>query len=191
MDTATLLARCREGNELAWEALVRQHQARVYGIALHYLGDAEDARDTAQEIFVRIFKNLDRCPDADRFVPWMIRIARNACVDQLRRRRARPPGRDIPVAEAIDLAAAAPDPAQAWAAASRRNLVQRPLHALGRLSQEVLLLKEIHGLSFEEVAEILDVPVGTVKSRSNRARLELARKVLDLSGGTYGAEQPR
>lgn len=187
MDLATLLARCREGNELAWEALVRQNSARVYALALHYLGDAEEARDVAQEIFVRIYRHIDRCPDAPHFVPWVIRIARNACVDQLRRRRARPPGRDVPVEEAPELAAPAPDPAQAWAATSRRDLVRRALQALGRLSREVLLLKEIQGLSFEEVAEILDVPVGTVKSRSNRARIELARKVLEFSDGRYGA----
>jgi len=189
MDLATLLERCREGNELAWEALVRQHQARVYGLALHYTGEPEEARDLAQEIFVRIFRNLERCSDAAIFVPWMLRIARNACIDHLRRKAARPPARGVPVEEVPDLVSRAPGPAEEWQAASRRRLVQRALGALGRLNREIILLKEIHGLSLEEIADILDIPLGTVKSRAHRARLALARQVLALGGGRSNAGQ--
>ncbi|MFQ5601450.1 MAG: RNA polymerase sigma factor [Candidatus Krumholzibacteriia bacterium] len=187
MDLATLLERCRDGNELAWEALVRQHQSRVYGLALHYVGDAEEARDVAQVIFVRIYQNLDRCTDASRFVPWMIRIGRNACIDHLRRRKARPPGRDIPAVEMRDLASSDPGPEERLHRDSRQRLLHLAIQALSDLNREIILLKEIQGLSLEEIASMLNVPLGTAKSRSNRARLELARKVLALSGGQHGA----
>ena len=186
MDLTTLLQRCRDGDELAWEALVRQHQSRVYALALHYVGTAEEARDVAQEIFIRIYRNLQRCEDAAHFLPWMIRIARNACIDHLRRRQARPPARDVPAEEAPLLATSEPAPDEAWQAKSRRRLLHLALQALGELSREVLLLREIQGLSVEETARLLNVPEGTVKSRANRARVELARKVLALSGGQYG-----
>ena len=188
MDLTTLLQRCREGDELAWEALVRQHQSRVYALALHYVGHAEEARDVAQEIFIRIYRNLGRCDDAAHFLPWMIRISRNACIDHLRRRQARPPARDVPAEEAPLLATSEPAPDEAWHAKSRRRLLHLALQALGELSREVLLLREIQGLSVEETARLLDVPEGTVKSRANRARVELARKVLALSGGQYGRD---
>ena len=84
MDLTLLLDRCRRGDELAWEALVREYQGRVYGIAYGYTGDPDDARDLAQDIFIRVYKRLDSCREPDRFLPWLIRLARNAAVDHLR-----------------------------------------------------------------------------------------------------------
>jgi len=187
MDLATLLERCREGNELAWEALVRQHQSRVYALATHYVGNTEEARDVAQEIFIRIYQNLQRCEDAEHFVPWMIRIARNACIDHLRRRHARPPAQDVPASESHALVERAPAADETWQAQGRQRLLHLALAALGELNREIILLREIQGLSVQETAQILGVPEGTVKSRGSRARLELARKVLALSGGQYGS----
>lgn len=188
MELATLLERCREGNELAWEALVRSYQGRVFGLAVHYLGDPEEARDVAQEIFVRIFRKLDDCTDATRFVPWMLRIARNACIDHIRRRKARPPAHDVPVDDVLDLAASTPGPDDELYDSSRKQLVHRGIQSLGDLNREVLVLKEIQGLSLEEIAKLLEIPLGTVKSRCNRARLELARKLTALNGRRFGTE---
>ncbi len=189
MELATLLRRCRDGNELAWEALVRQYQSRVFGLALHYVGNAEEARDVAQEIFIRVFQNLRRCPDETRFLPWLLRISRNASIEPRLRRQARPPARDLPAEEAHALAAPAPDPEQSWHAKARAQLLNLGLQALSELNREILLLREIQGLSVEETARILDVPAGTVKSRSNRARLELARRLLALTDNRYGKDE--
>jgi len=183
MDLGLLLERCRRGDELAWEALVRAHQSRIFALAYHYVGNAEEARDLAQDIFVRIYKGLDSCTEPERFVPWMIRVGRNACVDHLRRRRARPPGHDVPVEEVFDLRAPGPNPEEEWLANRRRRLVHLALRALSDVNREIIVLKDIQGLSLEEIATMLGVPLGTVKSRSNRARLELARKVMALGGG--------
>ena len=120
MDLAGLLERCRRGDELAWELLVRQFQGRIYGVAYHYVGNSEDARDLAQEIFVRIYQKLGQLPDADAFLPWSIRITRNACIDHLRRRKARPPAHDVPAEEMLELTAAGKMesfmPARCWIA---------------------------------------------------------------------------
>ena len=91
MDLSELLQRCRERDALAWEVLVRQYQSRIYSISCTYVGSRDEARDLSQEIFVRIYQRLDQCRDAERFPGWMIRIARNASLDHLRRLRARPP----------------------------------------------------------------------------------------------------
>jgi RNA polymerase sigma-70 factor (ECF subfamily) len=181
MDLAMLLERCKAGDELAWEALVRQFQARVFGIAFHYVGNAEDARDLAQEIFIRIYKNLDLCGDEQMFVPWMIRISRNACIDHLRRKKARPAASDTAVEELIGLRAPGPNPEEHSLADSRKRLIHLAFRKLTALNREVILLREILELPLEDIAAMLKIPLGTVKSRINRARIELAERVRALA----------
>jgi RNA polymerase sigma-70 factor, ECF subfamily len=181
VDLATLLDRCRSGDELAWEAFVRQFQARVYGIAYHYVGNMDEARDVAQEIFVHLYEKRRIWAEPSRFVPWLVCTARNGCIDHIRRRKARPPAFDVPADEAWDLASEGGSPEELAIAKSRRGLVHRALRALTALNREVILLKDIQGLSLEEIASQLGAPIGTIKSRLNRARIELAEKVLALA----------
>jgi RNA polymerase sigma-70 factor (ECF subfamily) len=182
IDLSSILERCRAGDPLAWEALVRLYQSRVFGIAFHYVGNREDARDLAQEIFVRVYRNLSSCADAGRFLPWLIRISRNACIDHLRRRKVRGRGRDVALDEIRDLPARNGDPEQESEANARARLVHRALAELSELNREMIHLKEIQGMQLEEIAVMLGVPLGTIKSRSNRARIELARRVMALGG---------
>jgi RNA polymerase sigma-70 factor (ECF subfamily) len=182
-----VLDRCRRGDELAWESLVRSYQSRVYGLAYHYVANREDARDLAQDIFVKVYKNLRKCPNADNFLPWLFRIARNASIDHLRRTRARPPASQVSEMDMNSLVDQSSDPEEHWLKEARRGLFRKALQMLTRLNREIIILKEIQGLTLEEMARILNVPIGTLKSRSHRARLELAEKVLALSevqGGT-------
>ncbi len=180
MELVRILESCRLGDELAWEMLVRQHQGRVYGIAMTYVADPDEARDLAQEIFVRVYRNIDGCRESDRFLPWLVRIARNACIDHLRRRKARPPARDIPADEAWGLASSDPSPEDVSEDSSRRRLVATALQRLSDINREIILLKDMQGLSLDEIAKMLELPLGTVKSRSSRARVELAEIVRDL-----------
>jgi RNA polymerase sigma-70 factor (ECF subfamily) len=181
MDLPSLLDRCRQGDNLAWEALVRQFERRVYSIASGYAASPDEARDLSQDIFVRLYETRGRWVDASVFVPWVVRVARNVCLDHLRRKKARPPAEDIQADEMWDLASPGAGPDAELQTARRQRLVWRAMQSLGQLSREVIQLKEIQGLSLQQVAAVLHVPVGTVKSRSNRARLELAERVLSLS----------
>lgn len=183
MDQAQLLQRCQAGDELAWEVLVRTHQGRVCAIAWHYLGDQDEALDLAQDIFVRVYRSLDTCTEPDRFEHWLLRIVRNGCIDRLRRRKARPPRQDIPADEMTSLASQAADPEQQWLSTSRQKLVHSALQRLSEINREIIVLKDIQGLPLEQIATMLDLPLGTVKSRSSRARVELARAIVELEGG--------
>ena len=180
MKPGALLQRVRAGDELAWEAFVRQHQGRIFGLAYHYLGHAEDARDLAQETFVQIYRNRHRLPDAPGLLPWMLRITRNLCMDLFRRRKARPPIWDIPVDDLGHLHAQEEDPEQQFHDQARKALVHRALRELTDLNREMILLKDIQGLTLDDIATLLDIPLGTAKSRSNRARLELAEKLVAM-----------
>lgn len=179
-DLELILARCRRGDELAWEALVRMYQARVYATALQYVRDADEAHDLAQDIFVRVYRRLETFQGHETFLPWLMRLARNAAIDHLRRRKARPPRRDVQIEDNPPLPDTGPLPDAQWESKSRRQLVHDAMGKMSSTNREMILLKEIQGLNLKEIARILGIPLGTVKSRSNRARLELARAVLAL-----------
>lgn len=183
-----LVEGCRRGDALAWEALVRRTQGRVYGMALHYLKSTEDARDAAQEVFVKVWTRLHRFDGGD-FLPWLLRLTRNACIDRVRSIRSRPPGQDVDAEDAA-LADRADDAERSTLRESERRLLRRAIDALTGPSREIVELKELEGLAFPEIAKALGLPVGTVKSRAHRARLELARKVLELDP-SYGKEGTR
>ncbi len=162
---------------------MREYQGRVCSIAFGYVGDQDEALDLAQEIFVRVWDRLATMAEPERFAGWITSIARNACLDHLRRRKARPPQQDIPAEEMTALAADVPDPEQAWLATSRQRLVHRAMGGLSEINREIIVLKDIQGLPLEQIATMLDLPLGTVKSRSSRARVELARAIVELDGG--------
>ncbi len=186
LDVPVLLNRCRAGDALAWEALVRRYQARIYGLAFYYLRDPEEARDCAQEIFVRIYQGLDSCADDRTFTPWMLTMGRNCCIDRLRRQAKRPLSTDELNPWERSPRDEGPNPEETLAADTRRRLIYRALEKLSLQSREIIVLKEIQGLKFREIATMLGLPIGTVKSRSGRARIELAKAVVALDS-SYGA----
>jgi RNA polymerase sigma-70 factor (ECF subfamily) len=180
IDLPVLVDRCRAGDELAWEAFVRQFQGRLFAVACSYVATREEARDVAQDIFVRLYEKRSLWPPAEDFLPWMFRTARNLCIDHLRRAKVRPTGVDLSADLLENLATEDRDPEARTAAASARETVWRGLKRLTAISREILVLRDIQGLSLEEVAGVLKIPTGTIKSRTNRARLELARVLTEL-----------
>jgi len=148
--------------------------------------NAEEARDIAQEIFIRVYRKLDSFRGGESFLPWLMALSRNACVDRLRERAARPPASDLPIGEGAELPDRRPSPEEATEESSRRRLLYSALDRMSDKGREMILLKEIQGLKLEEISELLALPLGTVKSRSNRARLELATMLRAISP-SYGA----
>jgi RNA polymerase sigma-70 factor (ECF subfamily) len=186
VELETLLERCKAGDELAWEALVRRFQGRVFALAYHYLRNREEAQDVAQETFIRIYRSLEGFDDHEKFLPWLVRIARNCSIDRIRRLKVRPPlGGDE-----LDEQTVGPHPGTGpetiAMAGERSQLVYQALDQMTEINREMILLKEIQGLKQREIADLLDIPLGTVKARSNRARVELARRIVELDP-SYGA----
>ena len=182
-DLPTLVERCRAGDATAWETFVRQMQGRLFALAYSYAGDREDARDLAQEIFVRLYESRGQWPSGDEFLPWLFRVARNRSVDYLRRRSVRRPAATVDEADIAELPDLSPGAEAQAIASDRRSLLHAALRSLSAINREIVVLRDVHGLPIQQVASILGVPLGTVKSRASRARVELAARVLALSRG--------
>ncbi len=169
---AELVAKAREGDLDAFDALVRAHSAAVYRVALRLLGDPADAEDAAQDTFLQAWRSLSRFRGQSSFSTWTYRIVTNRCLNLLRARRE--------TAE-LDQAApsSAPGPEQVVVARSEFLVLRRAIDDLTPGQRAALVLREFEGCTYEEIAEILDLSVPAVKSRLHRARVE----VLDAMQG--------
>ncbi len=185
-----LLGRCRAGDESAWDELVRRHTRRVFNIAYRFTGRADAAEDLTQDIFVKVYQNLHRYHVGDGAFPaWIATVARNQAIDRYRRRRDERL-QDDPEVLAL-LPAAGDSPVRAVERAETARLIHSGLRALPRDLREVLVLCELQEVSYDEAARLLNVPLGTVKSRLNRGRLELAKRLLRRRQEMASAGVPR
>lgn len=155
-----------------YETLVRQHQDRVYGLAVHLLRDTDEAADVAQDVLVRLWKHRDGI-DAERVVGWLLRVTRNACIDAHRKRQAyqRVVTSDDEAAQRAPSLGRSPD-AEAEAHHLRPHL-RRALDDLGEPYKSLVILRDVQGLSYTELCDALDLPMPRVKVYLHRARKRL------------------
>ena len=173
-----IIERCLAGDQLAWEAIVRQHWRRVFNVAYKFVGKHDEAEDLTQDIFLKIFKSLHTFDRRANFQTWLISVSRNLCIDHYRsvRKERETIDRDI---NAADLAPASHDvgPYKELEHNDQRAILRRALEHLPPTLRTAVLLRDIRALSYQEIADKLGLPEGTVKSRINRGRLELARQI--------------
>lgn len=171
----SLVRRFLEGDASAFDELVRRHQVRVYNLCLRILGNREDARDATQDSFMSALRKLNQFRGDAAFTTWLHRVTVNACYDELRKQRRRPMLHVVPEGEEDRPREQGP------AAQDHAGSVAGSLDAAAALLQipeefrVALVLADVQDLPYEEIGRILDVPVGTVKSRVHRGRLALAR----------------
>ena len=180
MDDKHILARARRGELDAFEELVRQYEKRVYAVALRSSGSPEDAADITQEVFLRAWRSIESFRGDSGFSTWLFRITMNLCVDHARHKNAQPQTQPLVVGEE-DAERPIPDTAPTPEEHLENSELGRELAAaLDEVSEEhrrIVLLRDVSGLSYTEIAEVLEISEGTVKSRLSRARIAL-RKVL-------------
>ncbi|HXH07785.1 MAG TPA: sigma-70 family RNA polymerase sigma factor [Vicinamibacterales bacterium] len=176
-----LIERCLRGDQAAWDAIVRQHWRRIFNVAYKFVGRHDEAEDLTQEIFLKIFRALDSFDRRANFQTWIISIARNLCIDHYRsvRKERETIAREIDAAT-LAPAAADPSPLAALERDDLRLLLRRALDRLPETLRTAVVLRDLHELSYQEIADRLRLPEGTVKSRINRGRLELARQIRRL-----------
>jgi len=184
MTEQELIWAAQRGDDVAFEELVRQYEKRVYHLALRMCGDQEDAMEVAQEAFLSIWRGLKFFRGESSFSTWVYRLTSNAAIDYLRRqnRQTALEGASLDDEDAgLEPRDPAPTPHQAAEQKELSEQLQAGLMALSADHRQVLLLRELHGLSYEEIAGELELDLGTVKSRIARGREKL-RKILLASG---------
>jgi len=175
---AQLVERCLGGDETAWEGLVRLHTRRVYSICYRFTSRDSESQDLSQEVFLRIFRNLRSFRSGEgSFVVWLTRLTRNLLIDHYRRTRAERATDSIEdqisTLEEKTVSLGHADSVLAGREAS--EVLQTALRRLSPELRETVILRDLQEMEYREIAQVLNVPEGTVKSRLNRGRAELAR----------------
>jgi len=189
---ADLVSRCLDGDATAWDTLVRTYWRRVFNIAYKFVARFDEAEDLTQEIFAKLFRAIGTYDRRARFETWLTRVSRNLCIDHYRRRRRE----EERFTDEIDLDAIQLDElvSQPDATLVQRDEVAMVRRALANLPppyREAVALRDVHELSYEQIAERLQLPVGTVKSRINRGRKELAHLLRMLQEHAPGSATHR
>lgn len=176
-----LIKKCKQGSREAFNILFSRYQQQVINIAYSMLSDREDACDAAQEVFVRVYRNIESFKEQSSFTTWLYRIITNVCSDILRKRQ-----RDTKVISInqftdenkdVDIKDDSPTVEENMELSERQAAVRGAINELKEEYRVVITLCDIEGMSYDEIADMLNIPSGTVKSRINRARNAL-KKIL-------------
>lgn len=187
--TDQLVAACLDGDQGAWDLIVRRYRQRVFRVAYTFVGRHEEAEDLTQEIFLKVFRALSTFDRRANFQTWLVSVARNLCIDHYRRVRKERETFDRGV-DVADLAPAAtgPDPVAQLQRVDRRELLRLALREVPAVLREAVVLRDMQELTYDEIARRLALPAGTVKSRISRGRRELARQIARLREQSPAAE---
>lgn len=176
-----LIEECLSGNQAAWETIVRQHWRKVFNLAYKFVGKHDEAEDLTQDIFLKIFKALATFDRRANFQTWLISISRNLCIDHYRsvRKERETIAREID-ASTLSPASRETGPLVALERRDLRELLRQALEHLPPALRTAIVLRDLQELSYQDIADHLGLPEGTVKSRINRGRIELARQIRRL-----------
>ena len=180
-----LLDRCLAGEDSAWEALLKAYSRKIYNLCYRFTGRMEEAEDVTQEVFIKVFQTLKSYHAAQgSFGTWLNRVARNHLVDHYRRARKDRVTSSLEdeLPEAEQQPSPHMEPTGQVESRERREVLQQGLDKLSPDLREAVILRDLHDLDYEEIAQVLSVPQGTVKSRINRGRLELGRVLKRMEG---------
>lgn len=174
---AQLVLSCLRGDGASWEEIVRRHTRRVYNLCYRFTGNSTDAEDLSQEVFLRVYRTLGSFQSQHgAFATWLSSVTRNLLVDHYRRtRRDRLTDSIDDSMEQVEIKGSAPTPHNIAEHAELSAQLQQALLQLSPELREAVILRDLQGLDYNEVQTVLGVPQGTVKSRINRGRIELAR----------------
>ena len=184
--TEALIQRCLGGDQRAWDLVVQHYWRKVFNVAYKFVGKHDEAEDLTQEIFLKIFKSLDTFDRRANFQTWLISVSRNLCIDHYRRVRKERETIDRTV-DPNELSPVAHErgPLASLEQEDRVALLGQALAALPESLRTAVLMRDIEEVSYQEIARRLNLPEGTVKSRINRGRNELARQIRRLRGHDF------
>ena len=180
-DVDALIVACLDGDQQAWTAIVQRYRRKVFNVAYKFVGRHDEAEDLTQDIFLKIYKALGTFDRRVNFQTWLISISRNLCIDHYRSVRKERETVDRRVdPSTLTPVAKGPDPLRRLERSDHRLMLRRAMLGLPPTLRSAVLLRDIQEFSYQEIATRLELPEGTVKSRINRGRHELARQIRKL-----------
>ena len=196
-----LVERLKRRDEAAFNELVRLYQGKIYRLVFRMIGDAGEAEDLAQEVFVTVFKSIDGFRGDSKLSTWMYRVATNHCKNRIKYlgRRAHKKKKEFDEVgdrEAIESASMAtsatvPRPDEMVHAKQTEGFIRKALNELPEDQKELVVLRDIENMIYEEIKDVTGLPEGTVKSRLHRARLALQKRVAELQGVSRAASKEK
>lgn len=174
MNLEEVIQECLKGEEGAWQRLVDTYSKKIFNMAYQFVGSYEEAEDLTQDIFLKLYHALPQYDRSKNFSAWLFALAKNHLIDAYRKTKWEKANRD-PFDEHLASSDASASPEATLIQEAIRKAVWNGLNRLAPETRMAVILRDIQGKSYEEVAKIMSIPIGTVKSRINRARLELAR----------------
>jgi RNA polymerase sigma-70 factor (ECF subfamily) len=173
-----VIERCLKGDQLAWASIVQQHRRKVFNLAYKFVGRYDEAEDLTQDIFIKIFKALHTFDRRANFQTWLISVSRNLCIDHYRsvRKERATIARDVDASE-LTPASHERGPYGQLEQQDLKEIIRRAMAELPETLATAVTLRDLQEFSYQEIAEQLHLPEGTVKSRINRGRIELARQI--------------
>ena len=188
---AYLVSRALEGDLPAFEKLVARYQNKLIGYSARMLGDQDEAEDVAQEVFIKAYRSLDSFRGDSQFSTWIYRIATNLCIDRIRARKRRPQqaySLDEPMDKdeekgGREIADNSAEPTREVEREELRLRVRQVMSEMPEKMRTILIMCDMQGMSYEEIAKVLDCPIGTVKSRLFHARADLGRRLRPYISG--------
>lgn len=183
MNEQELIEKARSGDSASFERLVTLYERKVYATAFRYMGNEADALDMAQEVFIRVFRFLDKFNEKSSFSTWLYRITVNVCKDGLKKRGGR---NELPLEIPDDddgyyineVSDSRYDPVEVYEKVELQRIIRDGIDALPTNYKEIIIMRDICGLTYEEISETLSIEIGTVKSRISRARERLRNYLL-------------
>ncbi|UCC39779.1 MAG: RNA polymerase sigma factor [Candidatus Aminicenantes bacterium] len=174
MQIERILEECLEGKEGAWKMLVDFYSKRIFNLAYQFAGSYEEAEDLTQEVFLKLYNSLSKYDLEKNFSAWLLTLARNYMIDQYRKTKWEKKTRDefdehYLASDAFD------SPENGMVREESKKIIWESLNHLSTEIRMAVILRDIQGKKYEEIAEIINLPLGTVKSRVNRGRLQLAK----------------
>jgi RNA polymerase sigma-70 factor (ECF subfamily) len=175
-----LVERCLQGDDAAWEMVVTSYGKRIFNLSYRYTNRREEAEDLTQEVLIRVYQNLKSYrSEAGSFQNWILRVARNLIIDHYRQIRRYPQTGGSEELETMNIKDdKIPNPHRAAEQVEASRFLQDGLQSLSPELKEAIVLRDLEGMAYQDIADVLNVPEGTVKSRINRGRLELAKLLI-------------
>ena len=184
-----IIERCLKGDQVAWGVIVDRHRRKVFNLAYKFVGRHDEAEDLTQDIFVKIFKALHTFDRRANFQTWLISVSRNLCIDHYRsvRKERATMARDVDASE-LTPASKERSPYSQLEHSDLKEIIRRAMAELPDALRVAVTLRDLQEFSYQEIADQLHLPEGTVKSRINRGRIELARQIRRIQDSAPAAQ---